>query len=141
MVSDLGNLKAREPLVGSNPKVPSKNASKRERKKLEKVSQTMGQVAWTMDDSHKNLKLSNVGMDLWKGIDSNIISHVDLEKFFGKQTQNVWKSKPNDHSTIANCSALLKLCEDVYDHPFDNGQYSVIFLKGWLAHCNSHRMN
>jgi hypothetical protein len=42
MVSNLGNLKAREALVGSNPNVPSKHASKNERKKLEKVNQTMG---------------------------------------------------------------------------------------------------
>jgi hypothetical protein len=32
MVSNLSDLKVREPLVGSNPYVPSKNASKRERK-------------------------------------------------------------------------------------------------------------
>ncbi len=45
-----------------------------------------------MDDFHKNLKLFNVGMDPQKGIDSNIESHVNLEKFFGKRTQNGWKS-------------------------------------------------
>jgi hypothetical protein len=101
----------------------------------------MGQVAWTMDDFHKNLKLSNVGMDLWKGIDFDIISNVDLEKFFGKQTQNGWKLKPNDHLTIASCGALLKLYEDVYVDPLDNGQYSAIFLKGWLAYHNNHRVN
>jgi hypothetical protein len=44
MVFELGNLKAKELLEGSNLNVPSKNASKMERKKLEKVNQTMGHV-------------------------------------------------------------------------------------------------
>jgi hypothetical protein len=80
-------------------------------------------------------------MDPWKGIDSDIISHVDLGKKFRKKTQNGWKPKPNDHLTIVNCGALLKLYEDVYAHPLDNGQHFAIFLKGWLAHRNNHRMN
>jgi hypothetical protein len=101
----------------------------------------MGQVAWTMDDFHKNLKLFNVGMDPWKGIDSNIVFHANLEKFFGKRTQNGWKPKPNDHLIVANCGALVKLYEDVYAHPPNNGQYSIIFLKGWLAHYKGHKVN
>lgn len=44
MAFGLYGLKAREPLTGSNPNVPSKNASKRERKNLERVSHTMGCV-------------------------------------------------------------------------------------------------
>jgi len=38
MAYGFSGLKAREPLIGSNPNVSSKNASRRERKKLEKVS-------------------------------------------------------------------------------------------------------
>jgi hypothetical protein len=38
MAFGFSGLKAREPLAGSNPSFPSKNASKREREKLEKVN-------------------------------------------------------------------------------------------------------
>jgi hypothetical protein len=60
-------------------------------------------------------------MDLWKDIKFDIISHADLKKFYGKRTQNGWKLKPNDHLNIVNYGALLKLYEDVYAHPPNNG--------------------
>jgi hypothetical protein len=60
---------------------------------------------------------------------------------FGKQERNGFKPKPNEHLTIVNCDALLKFYKIVYAHPLDNGQYSAIFLKGWLAHYNGHKVN
>jgi hypothetical protein len=60
---------------------------------------------------------------------------------FGKQEHNGFKPKPNEHLTIGNCDALLKLYKTMYVHPPNNGQYSTIFLKGWLAHCNGHKVN
>jgi hypothetical protein len=42
-----------------------------------------------MDDFHKNLKLSNVGMDPQKGIHFDIIFHADLEIFLGKKHKMV----------------------------------------------------
>jgi hypothetical protein len=37
--------------------------NKRQRIKLERASQTFGKGSWILDDFHKNLKLSNVGVD------------------------------------------------------------------------------
>jgi hypothetical protein len=38
--------------------------SKKQREKLGRVSQTLRKTSWTLDDFHKNLKLSNIGIDL-----------------------------------------------------------------------------
>jgi hypothetical protein len=72
---------------------------------------------------------------------SNLVAHGELKKVFGKQEQNGFKPKPNEHLTVVNCDVLLKLYKTVYAPPLDNDQYSANFFKGWLAHCNVHKMN
>jgi hypothetical protein len=74
-----------------------------------------------VDDFHKNLKLSNVGIDPRNELISNIVSTIDLEKVFGRRTQNGWKPKSNDHLTPTSCVTLLKFYEIIYAHPFNNG--------------------
>jgi hypothetical protein len=39
-----------------------------------------------VDDFHKNLKLSNVGISPQNELDYDIVSVADLEKTFGKKT-------------------------------------------------------
>ncbi len=41
--------------------------------------------------------------------------------------------KPNEHLNVVNFKVILKHYEVVYSHPLDNGQYSAVFFKGWLA--------
>jgi hypothetical protein len=60
---------------------------------------------------------------------------------FRKQKHNGFKPKPNEHFTIANYDVLLDLYKIVYVHPPNNSQYFAIFLKGWLAHRNGHKVN
>jgi hypothetical protein len=50
-------------------------------------------------------------------MDSSLVAHEELEKVFGKREHDGFKPKPNEHSTIANCDALLKLYKTVYTHP------------------------
>ncbi len=71
-----------------NPNVAIQVVNKWQREKLGKVSQTLGRVLWTLNDFQKNLKLSNIGMDPCKDLDSNIITHAKLEKVSGKREQN-----------------------------------------------------
>jgi hypothetical protein len=40
---------------------------------------------WTLDDFQKSLKLSNIGMDPHKDLDSKIVVHVELKEVFGKR--------------------------------------------------------
>jgi hypothetical protein len=61
-----------------------------------------------VDDFHKNLKLSNVNIDPQNKLDFDVVLATNLEKVFGKRTQNGCKPKPNDHLTPTNCVALLK---------------------------------
>jgi hypothetical protein len=42
---------------------------------------------------------------------------------------------------VEDCSKFLMLYEFVYAHPLANGDYSGIFLKGWLAHRKGHLVN
>ncbi len=64
MAFDLDSVKARvKPLRTLNPNVASRIVSKREREKLERVSHIIVRLFWNVDDFHKNLKLSNVGID------------------------------------------------------------------------------
>jgi hypothetical protein len=58
-----------------------------------------------LDEFHKNLKLNNIGVNLQKDLDFDLITHVELE-VFGKIAQNGWKLKPNEHLKLANCGAL-----------------------------------
>jgi len=54
-------------------------------------------------------------------MDSNLVAHEELKKMFGKQEHDGLKPKPNEHSTVVNCDALLKLYKIVYPHPPNNG--------------------
>jgi hypothetical protein len=54
-------------------------------------------------------------------MDSNLVAHEELQKVFGKRKHDGFKPKPNEHSTIVNCDALLKLYKIVYAHPPNNG--------------------
>jgi len=74
-------------------------------------------------------------------MDFNLVAHEELKKMFGKQEHDGLKPKSNEHSTAANCDALLKLYKIVYAHPPNNGQYLTIFFKGWFAHLNGQKMN
>jgi hypothetical protein len=47
----------------------------------------------------------------------------------------------NDDLILINYDALFDVYDDVYGHAFDNGQFSTIFLKGWLAQHKGHPMN
>jgi hypothetical protein len=87
-----------------------------------------------------NIKLNNIDIDPCKSLDSNLVVHGELEKVFGKQKHNGFKPKLNEHLIAINCDAFLKLYKIVYAHPLDNGQYFAIFLKGWLAHRNGHKV-
>jgi hypothetical protein len=124
-----------------NPNVAIQIVSKRQREKLGRVNQTSGRTSWTLDDIPWNIKLSNISIDPRRSMDFNLVAHAELKKMFGKQEQNGFKSKPNEHLTVANCDALLKLYKIVYAHPPNNGQYFAIFLKGWFAHRNGHKVN
>ncbi len=96
---------------------------------------------WTMDDFHTNLKLCIKGIDPCKGEKMiDIVSNAKPDNVFGKKEHIGWKPKVNDHLIVTNYDALSKLC-DVYGHAPVNGQFSTIFLKGWLAQCKSHLVN
>jgi hypothetical protein len=43
--------------------------------------------------------------------------------------------------SVVNSKAILKLYEIIYCHPLNNGQYSVVFLKGWLAQHKGEKVN
>jgi hypothetical protein len=142
MALDLGKSKeARKCLSPLDPNVAVQIVSKRQREKLGRVSQTLKKASWTLDDFHRNLKLSNTHIDPCRSLNSNLVAHGELKKVFGKQEQNGFKPKPNEHLIVVYSNALLKLYKTVYAHPLDNGQYFTIFLKGCLAHCNSHKVN
>jgi len=66
--------------------------------------------------------------------------HEELKKVFGKQKHDGFKPKPNEHLNVTNCDALLKRYKTLYVHPLNNDQYFEIFLKGWFAHYNGHKM-
>lgn len=66
--------------------------------------------------------------------------HAKLEKKFGKE-QNGQKPKPNEHLSVVNSEAILKLYEVIYYHPLNNRQYFTVFLKGWLAQHKREKMN
>jgi hypothetical protein len=60
--------------------------NKRQRIKLERASQTFGKGSWILDDFHKNLKLSNVGVDPRNALDFDLIPHVEVQEVFGKKS-------------------------------------------------------
>jgi hypothetical protein len=74
-------------------------------------------------------------------LDPDLVTNAELEEVFRKRGHNGWKPKPNDKLIIINYATLLKLYEVVYAHPLDNGQYSIVFLRGWLAQCKGHKIN
>jgi hypothetical protein len=133
------SLNPKEPMKAFNMIACPKTVNKRQKEKLEKVGYTFGRMAWTMDDFYRNLKLYNVGIDIRNNLDLDLITNVELEEVFGKSGQNGWKPKP--HDKLTNYATLLKLYEVVYAHPLDNGQYSIVFLRAWLAQCKGHKVN
>jgi hypothetical protein len=48
---------------------------------------------WTLDDFQKNLKLSNIGMDPHKDLDSNTITHAKLKEGFWEEGAERLKAK------------------------------------------------
>lgn len=128
-------------LAPMNPNVAIQVISKRQIEKLGRVDQTLGRASRTLDDLQKNLKLNNIGMDPSKDLNSNIIVHAKLEKVFGKRKQNGQKPKPNEHLNVVNYEVILKFYEVIYSHPLDNGQYCVVFSKGWLAQHKGGKVN
>lgn len=69
-----------------------------------------------MDDFYMNQKLCNECIDPCKGEQIiNIITNAKLKQVFGKRECIGWKPKVNDHSIAANCDALSKLYDVVYD--------------------------
>ncbi len=86
MAFNLDSVKKVQALGVLNLNVSSRIVSKREREKLERVSHTIRWVSWSVDDFHKNLKLSNVGISPQNELDYDIVSVADLEKTFGKKT-------------------------------------------------------
>ncbi len=114
--------------------VATKSVNMRQREKIQRVNQTLGQAMWTMDDFHMNLKLSNEGIDPCKGEEMiDIITNAKLEEVFGKRECIGWNPKANDHLVPINYDALSNVYDDVYGHALNNGQFSTIFLKGWLV--------
>ncbi len=120
-------------LAPMNPNVAIQVISKWQIKKLGRVNQTLGRTSWTLDDFQKNLKLNNIQMDPSKDQNSNTIVHAKLKKVFGKKQHIGQMPKPNEHLNVVNSKVILKHYEVVYSHPLNNGQYSAVFFKGWLA--------
>jgi hypothetical protein len=46
-----------------------------------------------------------------------------------------------DLLNVEDCLEILKLYDSVYAHPVTNGDYSSIYLKGWLACKKGHPNN
>jgi hypothetical protein len=86
-------------------------------------------------------KLCNVGIDIKNDLDPDVVIDAKLEEVFGKRGQNGWNLKSNDKLTVANYVTSLKLYEAIYAHPPDNGQYSIVFLWGWLVQRKGHKVN
>ncbi len=64
MALDLGKSKeANKCLALLDLNVAIQIVSKRQRKKLGRVNQTLGIASWTLKDIHLNLKLSNISID------------------------------------------------------------------------------
>ncbi len=128
MASKVTSLNPKEPMEVFNMIVCPKTINKRQREKLERVGHTFGRVAWTMDDFQINLKQYNVGINIRNNLDPNLVTNAKLEEVFGKKGHNGWKQKPN-----YKLCCLVSLYEVIYAHPPNNGQYSTVFLQGWLA--------
>jgi hypothetical protein len=119
----------REPLATKNGNY--KEEFKKERQKLERVSNTFVHAEWTIKDFFSKLKLKNEGVDPQKEI--LVVSHDDLVVMFGQRNQNGWKVRMTKDVTTQECSVLLKLYEKVYAHPPTNNDYFGILLRGWLV--------
>jgi hypothetical protein len=91
-----------------------------------------------MEEFGEKLKLSVFGLDAQRDINSDIVTHEELLEYFGKRSSYGWKVKMSDLLNVEDCSKFLKLYEFVFAQPFINGDYSSIFLKGWLAHKKGH---
>jgi hypothetical protein len=77
MALDLGKSKeAKKCLAPLDLNVVIQIVSKRQRKNLGRVNQTLGRESWTLDDFHKNLKLNNFGIDQHKSLYSNLVAHA-----------------------------------------------------------------
>lgn len=62
--------------------------------------------------------------------------------FFGKKlSPKGWKVKPCDLLSVEDCEGILKLYETIYAHPPSDGDYSNIFLKGWLVERKNYCIN
>lgn len=129
----------REPLVTNNGNVKEEFISKKERQKLERVSNTFVHAEWTIEDFSSKFKLKNEGVDPQKEI--LVVSHDDLVVMFGQRNQNGWKLRMTKDVTTQECFALLKLYEKVYAHPPTNSDYSGILLWGWLVERKDTHVN
>ncbi len=85
--------------------------------------------------------MSVFGLDAQSEINSNIVTHEELLEYFGKRSSYGWKVKMSNLLSVKDCLEILKLYESVYAHPVTNGDYSSIYLKGWLARKKGHPNN
>jgi hypothetical protein len=44
-----------------------------------------------MEEFGEKLKLSAFGLDVWREINSDIVTHEELLEYFGKRSYNGWK--------------------------------------------------
>jgi hypothetical protein len=68
-----------------------------------------------------------------KTLDSNLVTHVELKKIFGKREYNGFKPMPNEYLIVVKCDVLLKLYKSMYVHiPMIMASILQFFSKvGW----------
>jgi len=102
------------------PKVPSiirtlivkseDHVSKREKRKMEKMSHVFGHAHWNVQDFGDKLSLNAFGLDVHCDTSTNIVSKDELVTYFGKRSSpNDWKVKPCDLLSVEDCEGILKL--------------------------------